>query len=127
MLATIGVSIWQMAVTISNPEIDAEPKHIENGYLNNNVNEDSDGETSASDGETSASDEESDASENHEEPVNENPLVALACDDGCVRIYSISNTDELLYVKSFPRVSGEISTLYVMLLCKVLIYMYFQP
>lgn len=120
MLATIGVSIWQMAVTLSNPEIDAEPKHIENGYLNNNVDEDSDGETSASD-------EESDASENHEEPVNENPLVALACDDGCVRIYSISNTDELLYVKSFPRVSGEISTLYVMLLCKVLIYMYFQP
>ncbi|KAE8721544.1 hypothetical protein F3Y22_tig00015524pilonHSYRG00008 [Hibiscus syriacus] len=40
----------------------------------------------------------------------EDRRVAIACDDGAVRIYTISDMDKLIYLKSFPRVSAEIPT-----------------
>lgn len=102
VLDSIGVSIWQMAVAPFNH---TEPKSqiVGNGHLNNNSDDESDNETSESE-------DDPDSIKLHEESVSKDPSVAIACDDGCVRIYSIPELDELVYTKTFPRVSGEIST-----------------
>lgn len=107
MLESIGFSIWQMAVAPSNNQLihaEANSQHVGNGYLNDKSND-------SDDYETSGSDHDSDFDGLHEESViNEDIHVAVACDDGCVRIYRISDSDELTYHKSLPRVSGEISS-----------------
>ena len=84
--------------------VDAKPKpeHLVNGFLNDKGEDDDD------DDETSDSEDDSDSDELQERPVIELPRLAIACDDGSVRIYSISDSDELVYTKSLPRVSGEI-------------------
>lgn len=108
VLDSIGVSIWQMAAA---PYNDAcltrhELQHVGNGFLNDKLNDVED-----EDKETSESEDDDDSVELHEvSVVFENPRVAMGCDDGCVRVYSITNSDELTYHKSLPRVSGEIST-----------------
>jgi U3 small nucleolar RNA-associated protein 4 len=101
-LDSIGVSIWQMA---AGPIISL-PRHtkddtllIENGHANDKIGDDDDPETSESE-------DDSDLVELLEQPTSENTRVALACDDGCVRIYSIS--DKLTYVKSLTRVGGRV-------------------
>ncbi|KAF3446537.1 hypothetical protein FNV43_RR11717 [Rhamnella rubrinervis] len=100
VLDSIGVSIWQMAVAPFNH---TEPKShlVGNGHLNNNSNDESDNETSESE-------DDSDSVKLREESVSKDPSVAIACDDGCVRIYSIPESDELVYTKTFPRVSGRV-------------------
>ena len=40
--------------------------------------------------------------------VGEHPRVAIALDNGCVRICDISDTDEFILVKSLPPVKGEV-------------------
>ncbi|KAK9271406.1 hypothetical protein L1049_026996 [Liquidambar formosana] len=49
-----------------------------------------------------------DSVELHEDSVIEDPCVAIGCDDGCVRVYSSTGSDELTYIKSLPRVSGRV-------------------
>ncbi|CBI19382.3 unnamed protein product, partial [Vitis vinifera] len=104
VLDSIGVSIWQMAAAPYNDACltQHELQHVGNGYLNDKLNnaEDEDKETSES--------EDDDSVELHEVSVFENPRVAMGCDDGCVRVYSITISDELTYNKSLPRVSGRI-------------------
>ena len=82
----------------------AEPKsqQMGNGHPSNSAIENGYSETSESE-------DESDSDELHGQSVVENPRVALACDDGCLRIYTVL-ADEFVYTKSLPRVSGEIST-----------------
>ncbi|XP_044509908.1 WD repeat-containing protein PCN [Mangifera indica] len=105
VLESIGFSIWQMAVAPSNNQLihaEANSQHVGNGYLNDKSNY-------SDDYETSGSDHDSDFDGLHEESViNEDRHVAVACDDGCVRIYRISDSDELTYHKSLPRVSGRV-------------------
>ncbi|KAH7850039.1 hypothetical protein Vadar_026923 [Vaccinium darrowii] len=103
-LDSIGVSIWQMA---AGPIISL-PRHtkddtllIENGHANDKIGD-------GDDPETSESEDDSDLVELHEQPTSENTLMALACDDGCVRIYSISDSDKLTYVKSLTQVGGRV-------------------
>lgn len=105
VLDSIGVSIWQMAASPHNNSCITphELQRIENGYLNDKSN---DAEDEAK--ESSENDDDDDLVELHEVSVFENPRVAMGCDDGCVRIYNITNSDELTYNKSMPRVSGEI-------------------
>ncbi|KAK4559875.1 hypothetical protein RGQ29_008883 [Quercus rubra] len=101
VLGSIGVSIWQMAVApYIEGVVDTKPKleHLVNGFLNDKGDED----------ETSDSEDDSDLDELQEQPVIELPRLAIACDDGSVRIYSISDLDELVYTKSLPRVSGRV-------------------
>ncbi|KAG2692395.1 hypothetical protein I3760_08G052000 [Carya illinoinensis] len=103
VLNSIGVSIWQISVAPSdNHALATNPasEHIENGYLSDRLGMD--------DNETSEAEDDSDSVELHEQPVIEFPRIAIACDDGCVRIYSISDSDELIYAKSLPRVSGRV-------------------
>ncbi|KAJ1396928.1 WD40/YVTN repeat-like-containing domain superfamily [Sesbania bispinosa] len=40
--------------------------------------------------------------------ATEYPRVAIGFDDGCLRIYDISDADEFIYVKSLPRVKGRV-------------------
>ncbi|XP_050263816.1 WD repeat-containing protein PCN [Quercus robur] len=104
VLGSIGVSIWQMAVA---PYIEGvvdtklKPEHLVNGFLKDKGDDDDDDETSDSE-------DDSDSDELQEQPVIELPRLAIACDDGSVRIYSISDSDELVYTKSLPRVSGRV-------------------
>lgn len=106
-LDSIGVSIWQMAavpiISLLHHTKD-DTLLIENGHANDKI-----GDGDDDDPETSDSEDDSDLVELHGQPTSENRLVALACDDGCVRIYGISDSDKLTYVKSLTRVSGEIS------------------
>lgn len=96
----IGVSIWQMA-TSSLSKQQVNTKHalasIENGHAT-----DSDSDI------TSDSEVEGSARELYEESITDNASIAIACDDGCVRLYNISESDQFNYHKSLPRVSGEI-------------------
>lgn len=107
MLESIGVSIWQMAVapTKKLPALEgSRSRHSGNGYLNDKYeHNDSD------DDESSESGDVSDSEQVREKLVIEDRRVAIACDDGAVRIYTISDSDKLIYHKSLPRVSGEIS------------------
>lgn len=62
---------------------------------------------SYSDCESSYSDDDSDFDgHNTAHFSNNNQRLAIACDDGCIRIYCASDTDGLTYHRSFPRVSG---------------------
>jgi len=100
VLESIGISIWQMALApISGFSSDVEG--IENGYLSEKSNDE----------EESGSEEDgSDSDEFHEKSEEEiDRLLAAACDDGCVRLYRISNLEKLTYYRSLPRVSGESS------------------
>lgn len=107
VLDSIGVSIWQMAAAPHNDVCltEHDSQHVGNGYINGKLNYAED-----EDEEAHGSEDDDDSVELHEVPVFENPFVALGCDDGCVRVYSITSSDELTYNKSLPRVSGEIST-----------------
>ena len=63
----------------------------------------------SNDEESCESEDVSDSEQVHQKQV-EDRHVAIACDDGAVRIYTIFDSDKLIYHKSLPRVSGEIST-----------------
>ncbi|KAL0695503.1 hypothetical protein Bca4012_062683 [Brassica carinata] len=89
VLDSIGVSIWQMAVAPPSTEAGGKgPELVQN--------------------EKSDDEEES---ETEDELVTKSEVcdrhLAAACDDGCVRIYSISESEKLSYYRSLPRVSGR--------------------
>lgn len=93
----IGVSIWQMAThPLSNRK--QAVAYLENGHASG----DGDGDV------TSDSEVEADSLELYEEPFSGNACIAIACDDGCVRLYDISDPDQVTYHKSLPRVSGRV-------------------
>nr|XP_043636645.1 WD repeat-containing protein PCN-like [Erigeron canadensis] len=89
----IGVSIWQMAAYQKPDLASLENAHATDKPLGN-------GDI------TSDSEVESDSLELYEEPLIESSSIAIACDDGCVRIYNLSD-DEFTYHKSLPRVGGR--------------------
>lgn len=102
MLDSIGVSIWQMAV---EPCIISQlhqnlPKKYENVHVNLTSG-------SSSDSENSEGEEDDDSVVIHVDDVSENGRIAFACDDGCVRIYTVSDEKNLSYKRSLPRVSGK--------------------
>ncbi|GAV56596.1 WD40 domain-containing protein [Cephalotus follicularis] len=104
VLESNGISIWQMAVEPSNdPQIHKEPKsqHMGNGFMNGKLNDDEDHERSGSEDDT-------DSDDIHEQSVMEGTRVAIGYDDGCVQIYRVSESDQFIYNKSFPRVSGRV-------------------
>lgn len=113
-----------MAVAPSNSSLIhavTNSDHIGNGYLNDKSNDSVDHETSESENEN-----DSDLDELHEQSVVEDRHVALACDDGCVRVYRITDSDELIYHRSLPRVGGETSALKWLFLLSHCCYIYFK-
>ncbi|KAL1223560.1 WD repeat-containing protein PCN [Cardamine amara subsp. amara] len=95
VLESIGVSIWQMSVS---PTSIINSKVIENGGEVESENESEDDDDDDSD---------SDSDEFHEKSDDTDRLIAAACDDGCVRLYRISDLNKLTYYRSLPRVSGR--------------------
>ncbi|KAJ7966511.1 U3 small nucleolar RNA-associated protein 4 [Quillaja saponaria] len=104
VLDSVGVSIWQMAVAPSNSDListESKNKQTENGFLNDKSRD-------GDEDETSESEYDFDEPEVHNQYIIENPRVAIGCDDGCVRIYNVSESDEFIYTKSLPGVSGRV-------------------
>ncbi|KAK8504495.1 hypothetical protein V6N12_017774 [Hibiscus sabdariffa] len=105
VLESIGVSIWQMAaapVIKSSANDEPRSQHFGNGYLSDKHEyNDSD------DSENSEDEDASDSEQVHQKQVIDDRRIALACDDGAVRIYNLSNSDKFMYHKSLPRVSGR--------------------
>ncbi|KAK9165361.1 hypothetical protein Scep_000552 [Stephania cephalantha] len=103
VLDSIGVSIWQMAAEPLQESVHPaqnNPRNYCNGFAND--------ENSVSDDETSESDDDDESTELHAQPIHGNQRVAIGCDDGCVRLYDVSDSDRLTYNRSLPRVSGRI-------------------
>ncbi|CAI0474104.1 unnamed protein product [Linum tenue] len=103
VLDSTGYSIWQMAVApTSDGALSSEVKsqHLTNGFLNDiHHGNDHDDESSESDDDSS--------SDGHLNQVLEDTRLAIACDDGCVRIYTVPDSDELIYNRTLSRVSGR--------------------
>lgn len=75
-----------------------EAELIQNGYLSDK----------SDDEEESGIEDDSELDELDQKTETWDRHLAAACDDGCVRIYCISESDKLTYYRSLPRVSGEI-------------------
>ncbi|CAN0843781.1 WD repeat-containing protein PCN [Linum grandiflorum] len=98
VLESIGFSIWQMsAAPHFDSMIHTEVKslHLGNGFLNN-----------GHDDESSDSDDDLSSEELHNQ-VSADTRLAIACDDGCVRLYTILESEELVYNRTLSRVSGR--------------------
>lgn len=107
VLDTIGVPIWKMAM-----EPSVEPKSSEiNGFglpINGNSNQHdySDSDTSNVDDGDSSDDEAGPSKTSSSHNMNEFQRLALACDDGSVRLYHVPESGALNYYRALPRVSG---------------------
>ncbi|XAR48433.1 hypothetical protein NMG60_11031255, partial [Bertholletia excelsa] len=104
VLDSIGVSIWQLAVEPKNSSLhNVKDEHllIENDCANYTLDKDCDHEASESE-------DDSNSVELLKQPTIDNIHVAIVCDDGCVWVYNIPDSDKLTYVKSLTRVSGRI-------------------
>ncbi|KAI0500598.1 hypothetical protein KFK09_018812 [Dendrobium nobile] len=100
VLDTIGVSIWQMALEPIDDSLHFGGKDLQ---LLPNGNTYQDGDSNYE----STSDGDDDPTELNAAIIgNKNMHLALACDDGCVRLYTVEESD-LTYKRSFPRVSGR--------------------
>lgn len=94
VLDSIGISIWQMAVS---------PTYLLS--IDNRIEK-----------EESESEDDSDSEEEFHHDHSDR-LLAAACDDGSVRLYRISDFNKLTYYRSLPRVSGmNFSTLIIIII-----------
>ncbi|KAI3951256.1 hypothetical protein MKW92_035487 [Papaver armeniacum] len=103
LLDSIGTSIWQMAVEPLDASLlpsQNDTQRAVNGHAIKTGTCLSDENTTESD------DDHIDAIELH--PMIEDPRLAIGCDDGCVRIYVVSDSDQLTYNRTLPRVSGRV-------------------
>ncbi|CAA2973654.1 U3 small nucleolar RNA-associated 4 homolog [Olea europaea subsp. europaea] len=106
VLDSIGVSIWQMAAEPCNNSqfnVKKKMKVYENGHANPRLNGGEDDEN----GDSEQDNDDNDQVEIHDDHGTEYTRLAVACDDGCVRIYNISDSEELTYNITLPRVNGR--------------------
>ncbi|KAK4478315.1 hypothetical protein RD792_017604 [Penstemon davidsonii] len=105
VLDTIGISIWQIAAEPLN-DLQTTTNHetiSENGHASLSISNGIDEEDSSE----SEDDGDRDAVELHEENNAKYTRLAIACDDGCVRIYNVSDEEKLTYNRTLPRVGGR--------------------
>lgn len=86
--------------------IKKETKVYENGHVSPRINGGEDDENSDSEHDGDGND----SVEIHGDHDTNYTRLAIACDDGCIRIYNISDSEKLTYNTTFPRVSGEIAS-----------------
>ncbi|KAK6160594.1 hypothetical protein DH2020_003975 [Rehmannia glutinosa] len=113
VLDSIGVSIWQIAAepcTDLQLNVKQEDKSYENGHASPSTSSVID-EVENSDSNSDNDYDNRNAVELHEDNDTHNIRLAVACDDGCVRIYCVSDAEKLTYKRMLPRVSGEIASL----------------
>ncbi|XP_072979529.1 WD repeat-containing protein PCN-like [Typha angustifolia] len=101
VLDSVGVSIWQMALEpLCKTTCAVNFGCGANGYANHEADSDS---------ESSKIDDDDDSNELNAAHSGWNcQRLAVACNDGCVRLYGVPDTGALIYIRAFPRVSGRI-------------------
>ncbi|CAD6206547.1 unnamed protein product [Miscanthus lutarioriparius] len=107
-LDTVGVPIWQMAIEPSDDAKNTENNSSEfavDGHPNQNDSSDSD-LSNIDDGDNSE-DEDGSTNTRSSYHVNDFQRLALACDDGSVRLYNVPESGALTYYRSLPGVSGR--------------------
>ncbi|KAL0366286.1 UNVERIFIED_CONTAM: WD repeat-containing protein PCN [Sesamum radiatum] len=107
VLDSIGISIWQIAAEPCNDllvDVKQEIKSHENGHANPSFTS---GVSEEENSESEDEDDDKNAVEIHDHNDAKHTRLALACDDGCVRIYGVSDAEKLTYIKTLPRVSGR--------------------
>jgi U3 small nucleolar RNA-associated protein 4 len=87
------------------------------GHANNNGCTDSD-LCYADEGDNS-DDEDDSAKTSSSYRVKEFQRLALACDDGSVRLYNVPESGSLTYYRSLPRVSGMCCVSFISLYCQL--------
>lgn len=98
VLKSYGGSVWQMVL---------EPSPTPYGFRGEAVTSSPEQSSSLStDSDSSIDDDENSGSEDEEALLGEQ--VALGCDDGCVRLFTVKDGESFVYKKSFPRVQGRI-------------------
>lgn len=100
VVESMGGSVWQLAAEHATR---VQKKTMSNGVLQStNSNKEEEGSSDSEDVSISGSDDEK-QTENREQQV------ALACEDGCVRIFAVADRQlGMLYRQSLPRIKGEI-------------------
>ncbi|CAI9115873.1 OLC1v1016884C2 [Oldenlandia corymbosa var. corymbosa] len=88
-----------------NQRMDSGP--YENGHSNYMNGGSGDDGSSMSEEDNEEDDDDNDSVELHEHLDAGSSRLAVACDDGCVRLYNITTMGELTYSRSLPRVSGR--------------------
>jgi U3 small nucleolar RNA-associated protein 4 len=107
VLDTVGVPIWQMAIEPLDDAKNTENNSSEfavNGHTNQNDSSDSDF-SNIDDGDNSE-DEDGSTNTRSSYHVNDFQRMALACDDGSVRLFNVPDSGALTYYRFLPRVSG---------------------
>ncbi|EPS65026.1 hypothetical protein M569_09751, partial [Genlisea aurea] len=108
VLDSIGTTIWQIA---SEPcralQTNTKEQNCsdQNGHASPSATSDIDQHDSS---ESEEDDEDEDKSVIHDQSDEHDTRLAIACDDGSVRIYKVSDSDKLTYNMTLPRVSGRI-------------------
>jgi U3 small nucleolar RNA-associated protein 4 len=101
ILDTVAMSIWQMALEPYDNSVINNQKQFANGHVSTKVDVDSESESS-----TIGDDDDSDNEVSSTYVGATYQRLAMACDDGSIRLYNIPDSDALNYLRSFPRVSG---------------------
>ncbi|KAL3634121.1 hypothetical protein CASFOL_021175 [Castilleja foliolosa] len=107
VLESIGFSIWQIAAEPRNDSKingNQEIKSLENGHTDPATTSGVDDED---DSEIEDEDDKEIAHETQGQDDANSTRLAMACDDGCVRIYNVSDEEKLNYNRTLPRVSGR--------------------
>ncbi|XP_073019632.1 WD repeat-containing protein PCN-like isoform X1 [Primulina eburnea] len=106
VLDSIGISIWQIAAEPCYDLLFNAKQEInshENGHTSS-INSCLDEEESS---ESEDDNDDKDAIEHHEDSDAKCTHLAAACDDGCVRVYGVSDAEKLTYNRTLPRVGGR--------------------
>lgn len=112
ILDSVAMSIWQMALE-PNDNVRSNMKPIANGHVSTKADVDSESESSTIGDVDDGSDDET--SSTYVGATYQR--LAMACEDGSIRLYNVPDADALNYLRSFPRVSGmEIYTCIVHLI-----------
>uniref|UniRef100_A0ACD5X885 Uncharacterized protein n=1 Tax=Avena sativa TaxID=4498 RepID=A0ACD5X885_AVESA len=109
ILDTVGVPVWQMAMEPTDDQLiygNESSGCVANGHANHNGCTDSD--LSYVDDGDNSDDEDDSAKTSSSYRVNEFKRLALACDDGSIRLYNVPESGSLTYYRSLPRVSGRV-------------------
>ncbi|KAF3322914.1 cirhin-like protein [Carex littledalei] len=102
ILDSVAVSIWQMALE-PNDNVKSNTEPFANGHVSTKADVDSESESSTIGDVDDGSDHET--SSTYVGATYQR--LAMACEDGSIRLYNVPDADALNYLRSFPRVSGK--------------------
>lgn len=101
ILDSVAVSIWQMALE-PNDNVKSNTGPFANGHVSTKADVDSESESSTIGDVDDGSDDET--SSTYVGATYQR--LAMACEDGSIRLYNVPDADALNYLRSFPRVGG---------------------